>query len=247
MRYQGKDLNALERIVREYYQSDRSNPYYTRLSSKDLWKGMVRRTSFLYYCKQAQRILDFGCGSGCLAISLSKKFPAKKIFANDIGNAAESLISSRTSEHNLIFRKASVLSSGFPENSMDMIISHFVIEHVVYPQNFLTEAHRILVPGGVLYLVYPHLLFKISFCTLIIELISWITLSEKPTYLNPQINDRTYQGGDRDAVWVSNHVKIVRMLKRAGFHVANNILTESLIIAKKPSIGRTGTGKHGRS
>lgn len=111
----------------------------------------------------------------------------------------------------------------------------------------MTEAYRILAPGGILYLVYPHLLFKISFRTLMSELISWITLSEKPTYLQPQIDDRTYQGGDREAVWVSNHVKIVRMLKRAGFYLANNILTESLIIAKKPAVGRTSIEKHGQS
>ena len=111
-------------------------------------------------------------------------------------------------------------------------------------QKLLGEAYRILAPGGVLYLVYPHLLFKSSLFTIIIELISWITLSEMPIYLNPQINDRTYMGGDRDAVWVSNHIKIIRMLKRIGFKVENSILTESLIIAKKPYIRRSKIKNH---
>lgn len=178
---------------------------------------------------------------------LEQAIPGKKIFANDICDAAGSRISSGTSGYNLVFRKVSVLSSGFLEDSMDMIISRFVIEHVVYPQKLLTEAYRILAPGGILYLVYPHLLFKISFVTLIIELISWIRLSEKPTYLQPQIDDFTYQGGDREAVWVSNHVKIVRMLKRAGFHLVNNILTESLIIEKNQLLEELRLGNMGKA
>lgn len=134
MRYRGKDLNALDRIVREYYQSDQSSPYYNRISSKDDWKNMVRRTFFLSHCRQARRILDFGCGSGGLALSLSEQFPTKQIFANDIGDTAGRIISAKGSGYNLVFRKANVLSSGFPGDSMDLIISRFVIEHVVYPQ-----------------------------------------------------------------------------------------------------------------
>jgi ubiquinone/menaquinone biosynthesis C-methylase UbiE len=157
----------------------------------------------------------------------------KNIFANDIGDGAGSLISSSCSGTNIVFKKSSVLSSGFADASMDMIISRFVIEHIVYPQKLIAEAYRVLSPGGVLYLVYPHLIFKATLSTLFVELLSWLTLSANPTYLNPQINEHTYQGGDRDAVWVSNHIKISRMLKKAGFHPVKNVLRESLIIAKK--------------
>jgi ubiquinone/menaquinone biosynthesis C-methylase UbiE len=232
-RYRGSDLQALELMLQQYYRSKQSNLYYTRLGEKNPWQDMSRRKLFLHYCEQAENILDFGCGAGSLSISLSKKFPGKNIFANDIGTGAGSLILSRRPENHIEFRKSSVLSSGFADNSMDMIISRFVIEHIVYPQRFIAEARRILAAGGILYLVYPHLIFKVNFSTLIVELLSWLTLSANPTYLKPQIDDSTHQGGDRDAVWVSNHIKINRMLKKSGFHPVKNVLRESLIIAEK--------------
>jgi 2-polyprenyl-3-methyl-5-hydroxy-6-metoxy-1,4-benzoquinol methylase len=77
-RYRGKDLNDLELIVQEYYRSDQSKAYYTRLGAKKPWKDMVRRKSFLQYCEQATNILDFGCGAGSLALSLSNQFVEKK-------------------------------------------------------------------------------------------------------------------------------------------------------------------------
>jgi SAM-dependent methyltransferase len=45
---------------------------------------------------------------------------------------------------------------GFPENHFDVVTSFYVIEHLLNPMSFLQECHRILKPGGVLLLRYPH-------------------------------------------------------------------------------------------
>ena len=45
---------------------------------------------------------------------------------------------------------------GFPENHFDVVTSFYVIEHLLNPMSFLQECYRILKPGGLLLLRYPH-------------------------------------------------------------------------------------------
>jgi SAM-dependent methyltransferase len=45
---------------------------------------------------------------------------------------------------------------GFPENHFDAVTGFYIIEHLANPMAFLKECHRILKPGGLLLLRYPH-------------------------------------------------------------------------------------------
>jgi 2-polyprenyl-3-methyl-5-hydroxy-6-metoxy-1,4-benzoquinol methylase len=44
----------------------------------------------------------------------------------------------------------------FPENYFDAVTAFYVIEHLPNPMAFIKECHRVLRPGGVLLLRYPH-------------------------------------------------------------------------------------------
>jgi ubiquinone/menaquinone biosynthesis C-methylase UbiE len=196
------------------------------------WNDMKRRHRFLELCEQAETILDFGCGAGNLALSLSNNFPTKQVFANDIGKSAGCLLKEPIS--NLTLKRTSVLNSQFNSASFDLVISKFVIEHVVYPDDMIKEAYRILKPNGYLYLVYPHLMLRADIGTILKELISWATFSRKLTYLDPQVDsNKSLIEYDDDAAWLSNHVKIKSMLKDCGFNIIANKPTQSLLIAKK--------------
>ena len=45
---------------------------------------------------------------------------------------------------------------GFPENYFDVVSGFYVIEHLPHPMTFLKGCYRILKPGGLLLLRYPH-------------------------------------------------------------------------------------------
>ena len=45
---------------------------------------------------------------------------------------------------------------GFPKSYFDAVTGFYVIEHLSHPMAFLKECHRILKPGGILLLRYPH-------------------------------------------------------------------------------------------
>jgi len=230
-RFKGSDLTEIERKVADYYASQSGADYYKTLAQQNLWADMTRHKNFEFHCKAATDILDFGCGAGGLSVELKKHFPGKRIFALDIGAHAAALIN--RAKANIVFKAGSVLDAPLESASIDLIISRFVIEHTTRPEKMISEAFRILRPNGILYLLYPQLIFKVTLTTAIQEALSWLIPSNTLTYLDPQIGEHTGDADDQDAVWLTNPVKIRSLLSHAGFRILTNKPSQSLVIAKK--------------
>ncbi len=230
-RFTGTDLTVIERKVTDYYASHSGGAYYARLAEQHLWDDMARHKDFEVHCRRAADILDFGCGAGGLTVALAEHFPDKRIHAIDIGAHAAALINQSSAK--VDFRQGSVLNAPFENGSMDMLISRFVIEHTIHPDQLISEAYRALRPDGIIYLLYPQLLLKVTLPTILHEVFSWLYSPDHLTYLDPQISETTSDADDQDAVWLTNPVKICRLLKKIGFKVVSNVPTQSLVIARK--------------
>jgi len=92
-----------------------------------------------------QRILDIGTGSGHIAMRLSR---AGLVVACDV-------VDQRVVGHHLPFARVGD-SLPFRSESVDLVISNHVIEHVPDPEKHLREIRRVLRAGGVAYLATPN-------------------------------------------------------------------------------------------
>lgn len=74
------------------------------------------------------RILDFGTGSGCLAVTVAKRCPSANVTAIDISEEALELAKENALKHDVYDRIKFILSDGFKEisteNKFDIIMSN---------------------------------------------------------------------------------------------------------------------------
>lgn len=99
------------------------------------------------------RVLDAGCGGGGTAVSLAEE----SSFAVGLDLDARFLGSgTRLVRERGVANAAFVQGDGarlpFRDAAFDVVFSHSVIEHVSSAPAYLAECHRVLRPGGVLYL-----------------------------------------------------------------------------------------------
>jgi SAM-dependent methyltransferase len=99
------------------------------------------------------RVLDAGCGSGGTALSLGEE----SSFAVGLDLDARFRGSgTRLAHEQKVGNAAFVQGDGtrlpFRDGAFDLVFSHSVIEHVEDALRYLRECHRVLKPGGVLYL-----------------------------------------------------------------------------------------------
>lgn len=101
----------------------------------------------------AGRVLDSGCGGGGTAVSLGEEAALAigldldgRFFGSGTRLATEKGIARAT------FVQGNGQSLPFAAGAFDLVLSHSVIEHVMDAGAYLRECHRVLQPGGVLYL-----------------------------------------------------------------------------------------------
>jgi 2-polyprenyl-3-methyl-5-hydroxy-6-metoxy-1,4-benzoquinol methylase len=105
----------------------------------------------------SERMIDLGCGEGVLV----KAFRAQgyNIIGMDLHYESE------------FVTRGSILETGYPDSSFDVILCLDVIEHLSYvdQERAVTEMSRLLKPGGKLLLTVPnlaHLASRLTFLTL---------------------------------------------------------------------------------
>lgn len=103
--------------------------------------------------KVGGRVLDSGCGGGGTALSLGEESSLAigldldgRFFGSGTRLGAERGITRAT------FVQGNGQSLPFVAGAFDLVLSHSVIEHVMDAGAYLSECHRVLRPGGVLYL-----------------------------------------------------------------------------------------------
>jgi 2-polyprenyl-3-methyl-5-hydroxy-6-metoxy-1,4-benzoquinol methylase len=125
-------------------------------SSIESWEKMMkpvfhRATHLLQQYRREGRLLDVGTGFG--------------FFLSEMKNEGWDVIGVEVSKKAMDYAKdilgltihpGPLEKTNFPDNHFDVITGFYVIEHLPNPIVFLKECYRILKPGGLLLLRYPH-------------------------------------------------------------------------------------------
>jgi len=96
-------------------------------------------------------LLDIGCGTGSLLLSLSSKVDS--ITGIDLSEKAVKHCRQIMPQANFVEGEATQLR--FADNSFDLVLALDVIEHVSEDKSVISEAYRVLKPGGRLILSAP--------------------------------------------------------------------------------------------
>lgn len=99
------------------------------------------------------RVLDAGCGGGGTALSLAEEAGfAVGLDLEARFSGSGTRLGAEKGIRNASFVQGDGARLPFCEGAFDLVFSHSVIEHVTSAEDYLRECHRVLRPGGVLYL-----------------------------------------------------------------------------------------------
>lgn len=125
-------------------------------SSVEAWQKMMesifkRIADLIGQYKKRGKLLDVGAGFGFFLSEMKKR--GWDVSGVEISQKAIDYARDVMGIH---IRSGPLEKVGFPEREFDVVSGFYVIEHLPRPMEFLKECYRILKPGGLLLLRYPH-------------------------------------------------------------------------------------------
>ena len=147
-----KDQSSLRHILRK--RKDQVRAYFDELAGKfgreyvpgRSWKGLAEAMlKILNY----DTVADLGAGEGTLSQLIAQR--AKKVIAIDSSEKMVEFGQKLAKENelpNLEYRLGYIESPPIDDSSVDLAILSQALHHAEHPPTALTEAHRILKPGG---------------------------------------------------------------------------------------------------
>lgn len=144
--------------MKKNFTSD--NFYSENYNSKD-WREqrekdaiyLVNRIRDFKVLTNKSKVLDAGCGSGELAVTIKKQYNAE-VYGMDLNKVAVQHAIKRGVKANIVD-----LDKKWPHknNFFDCVTATEIIEHVINPDHLLLEAKRVLKPGGYVVIQTPNL------------------------------------------------------------------------------------------
>ncbi len=125
-------------------------------SSIESWKKMMRpifhrAAHLLQPYSRGRRLLDVGTGFGFFLAEMKKR--GWDVTGVEISQKA---MDYARDVSGLDIRPGPLEKATFPNDYFNVVTGFYVIEHLPDPMNFFRECRRILKPGGLLLLRYPH-------------------------------------------------------------------------------------------
>ena len=149
----------LERIEKSLPSSaNRNYTKWKRYASSGIERGLILKGIISKFAPiDGAKILDVGSGDGGISIAFGKSNQTE-VIGIDLNSARvkTSIIGAKEEKAASDFLVANGSNLPFKQCFFDIIICNDVIEHVQNPKKLLSELHRSLRDGGVLYICAPN-------------------------------------------------------------------------------------------
>jgi 2-polyprenyl-6-hydroxyphenyl methylase/3-demethylubiquinone-9 3-methyltransferase len=98
---------------------------------------------------QNKTVLDIGCGAGILTNALAKK--GHKVYGIDLSPSSLSTAKKYDETGTVTYEVANAYALPYPNETFDVVCAMDVLEHVEEPKLLVSEASRVLKPGGLFF------------------------------------------------------------------------------------------------
>lgn len=115
---------------------------------KARWEALYHFICSFIETDKTKTILDYGCGRGSHIELWKSLFPQSELFFCDISPVALQILVNEHPEYSSNNKLIDNNIAQFPDNYFDLIISVEVMEHVEDYKSYLSDIHRLLMPGG---------------------------------------------------------------------------------------------------
>jgi ubiquinone/menaquinone biosynthesis C-methylase UbiE len=117
------------------------------------WRGFARKVILpwaLHGLEPQGELLELGAGSGAMADGMARSFPELQLTVTDIDPAmVASARKNLSARPNVRIERADVTHLPFADSTFDVVTNYLMLHHVVEWRQALSEASRVLRPGGV--------------------------------------------------------------------------------------------------
>lgn len=96
-----------------------------------------------------KKILDIGCGAGLLANALAKE--GHEVFGVDLSPSTLKIAKKHDATQTVVYDLADAAALPYPTQTFDVVSAMDLLEHVENPQQVISEASRVLKPGGLFF------------------------------------------------------------------------------------------------
>lgn len=180
--------NALyDTLGARWYEADDDPVALLRAESRLLGPRVQQRIAE-HFGNRPVRVLDVGCGGGFLSNRLAQA--GHSVVGVDLSESSLEVARRHDPTGRVEYRVANALELPFPNGSFEVVTAMDFLEHVEEPARVVSEAARVLAPGG---LFFFHTFSRNLLAWLvIIKLVEWVVPNTPPRlhvlrlFINPE-------------------------------------------------------------
>ncbi|NLI99244.1 class I SAM-dependent methyltransferase [bacterium] len=128
--------------------------FYTRVFFLKVYEQFAR---WIPVKNPRGKVLDVGAAAGYLGVALAKKHPELTVYSTDLSPDMVYLNKKVIKENKLagrvIAQREDAYSLSFEDNTFDLVINSFTFHHWPNPKKMFAELHRVLKPGGEMFII----------------------------------------------------------------------------------------------